>query len=413
MMLISTFMTAVPSVSGDSSQEHGGIVSEAIHFNEKRSSTPSTNTPFTYPAGSTVVSMPGTQSPLEIRQAYKYMFNRIYEQGDVEWAAGAFSVDGSPMSAGTFLSLSEMEGEFNYTHAVNPFSITQAYSLHPVKIALFSANTTDIFGQIITWEEGYFERIFKTYLWGDYFDTVTESDISGGALSDYDVLILPAITSGYITALESALGPTGLNNIASFVNGGGTLYAQGDSCHVAQAASLVPSGTVNTATRISATGNTATTSVSITTSPLTWSWQTNNLYILDDPLLVFEAGRPILERMVESGQPCVVDDLAAEVGGEQASRRLYGLQSAVAVPVGPDNNRLLVAYGEQPDGSFSPREKQAVLEAADLRERTRTLVMLTNMSIEERFDGAFWQSGECIIGWSKHGKRSFTFQCFH
>jgi hypothetical protein len=38
-------------------------------------------------------------------------------------------------------------------------------------------------------------------------------------------------------------------------------------------------------------------------------------------------------------------------------------------------------------GSFSPREKQAVLEAADLRERTRTLVMLTNMSIEERFDG--------------------------
>jgi Lon protease-like protein len=38
-------------------------------------------------------------------------------------------------------------------------------------------------------------------------------------------------------------------------------------------------------------------------------------------------------------------------------------------------------------GSFSPREKQAVLEAANLRERTRTLVMLTNMSIEERFDG--------------------------
>ncbi|MEE4236059.1 MAG: LON peptidase substrate-binding domain-containing protein [Anderseniella sp.] len=36
-------------------------------------------------------------------------------------------------------------------------------------------------------------------------------------------------------------------------------------------------------------------------------------------------------------------------------------------------------------GSFSPREKQAVLEAADLRERTRTLVALTRMSIEQPF----------------------------
>ncbi len=36
-------------------------------------------------------------------------------------------------------------------------------------------------------------------------------------------------------------------------------------------------------------------------------------------------------------------------------------------------------------GSFSPREKQAVLEAADLRERTTTLVALTRMSIEQPF----------------------------
>jgi Lon protease-like protein len=43
-------------------------------------------------------------------------------------------------------------------------------------------------------------------------------------------------------------------------------------------------------------------------------------------------------------------------------------------------------------GSFSPREKQAVLEATDLRERTRTLVMLTNMSIEDRFDGSGGES---------------------
>jgi len=290
IMVFSASLTALPAVAGVIAQ--GSIAGEQAPgpsdmSQESTTSDASTTTPtaFPYPAGSTAVSMPGTQSPLEIRQAYKYMFNRIYEEGDVEWTAGAFSVDGSPYSAGSFVSMSTLQGEFNYTTAVNPFSVTQGYSLHPAKIALFSANTTDTFGQILTWEEGYFERIFKTYLWGNYFDTVTESDIAGGALSGYDVLIIPSITVGYITALETALGPTGLSNIASFVNGGGMLYAQGDSCHIAEAASLVPFGTVLTNQRVGATSNTATSTPSITTSPLTWSWQTNNLYVLDDPLL--------------------------------------------------------------------------------------------------------------------------------
>ena len=39
-------------------------------------------------------------------------------------------------------------------------------------------------------------------------------------------------------------------------------------------------------------------------------------------------------------------------------------------------------------GSFTPREKQAVLEAGDLRDRTRTLVALTKMSINEHLDGS-------------------------
>lgn len=38
-------------------------------------------------------------------------------------------------------------------------------------------------------------------------------------------------------------------------------------------------------------------------------------------------------------------------------------------------------------GSFSPSEKQAVLEAADLRERTRTLKALTDMSVGVFSDG--------------------------
>lgn len=38
-------------------------------------------------------------------------------------------------------------------------------------------------------------------------------------------------------------------------------------------------------------------------------------------------------------------------------------------------------------GSFTPGEKQAVLEAGGLRERTRTLVTLTNMSVEDNAGG--------------------------
>jgi len=287
IMLVSAFVTAIPSVMGASIPEPQRMeVTEGTAYNpEPERGSPSINTPFSYPAGSTVVSMPGTQSALEIRQAYKYMFNRIYGNEDVEWAAGSFSVDGSPYSPGSFLSMSSLEGDFNYTTASAPFPITQAFSLKPVNIAVLAATTTDTFGQTITWEEGYFQRIFKTYLWGDYFDTVSESDITSGALNNYDVLIIPSITVGYVTALETALGPVGLNKIATFVNGGGMLYAQGDSCHVAQTASLVPFGTVNTAQRIGAIGNTGTASIAITTSPLAWSWQTNNLYVLDDPLL--------------------------------------------------------------------------------------------------------------------------------
>ncbi len=252
---------------------------------------PGTN--FTYPAGSSVVAMPGNQTDVQLRQAYKYIFNRIYTKGDVEWSASSFipgmELPTSPYEVqagpGSFIAMDGMAGDFNVTTAVSSYDVPAAYSLQPAKIALFAAQTTDFFGQLLTWEEGYFERIFKTYLWGNYFTTVNESNIAGGALANYDVLILPAIKKGYTSTLETALGSAGLSAISSFVHAGGMLYAQSDSCHVAEAAGLVPNGTVNTTVRISTPGTVVSMTANDTTSPLTWSWQTNNIYVLDDPLL--------------------------------------------------------------------------------------------------------------------------------
>jgi len=55
-----------------------------------------------------------------------------------------------------------------------------------------------------------------------YFDTLTETQVATD-LSDYDVLILPAIRIGYADEVVAALGADGLTAIRGFVEGGGFL----------------------------------------------------------------------------------------------------------------------------------------------------------------------------------------------
>ncbi len=66
----------------------------------------------------------------------------------------------------------------------------------------------------------------------------------------------------------------------------------------------------------------------------------------EEPLLATDAGRELLARLMAAGRPCLVEDLATEVGAAGVS----GLRAVVAAPVVGSGPRLLIAYAPAPDG---------------------------------------------------------------
>jgi len=71
-----------------------------------------------------------------------------------------------------------------------------------------------------------------------------------------------------------------------------------------------------------------------------------------DPLASGARGRLLLDRMISRAGPCVVEDLAAELGGA-ADAPLAGLRAAASVPVDSARGIALVAYAPEPDGRFA------------------------------------------------------------
>jgi signal transduction histidine kinase/signal recognition particle receptor subunit beta len=75
-----------------------------------------------------------------------------------------------------------------------------------------------------------------------------------------------------------------------------------------------------------------------------------------DPLLAFDEGRELLQRMMAGDETCVVADLQAEWGPEAAMHHLPGLQAAVSVPIGSNPRCAMLAYAPQPDGKFEAQD---------------------------------------------------------
>lgn len=238
---------------------------------------------YDFSPGATLIPMGAMQS--NPREAYKFVFQRVFGLKEVQWTAEELIYDGVTYPAGTFITKQSVSGAFTYVKTTSPLTATKAYSLNKAKIALFNSLVKDSKGQEVTWETIYFESLFKTYLWGNsYFTLLNEAKIITGSLDNYDLLIIPSISKGYIDDVVSYLGSDGLDNIADFVQNGGMLYAQGDSTYVAEAAGLVGVGTSMTDTRVSAYMNEAALEFS-ESSPLTYSLLTDKMYVLQDPLL--------------------------------------------------------------------------------------------------------------------------------
>ena len=250
----------------------------------------SPSTLYTYPAGATLVPLDGAQGapddPLPLREAYKTLFQHIYDWGEAAWSADDFTADSTGYDRGTMIA--PISGAFTTTVTAADFDVDRSFALRPVKIALFYSSLRDEYDQVVTWEEGDFEELFRVYLWDEsYFSTVSESDIISGALADesYDLLLLPTIRTGWADDVAAELGTSGLTAIREWVEAGGFLYAQGESNYLAQAAELVPEGTVDLDTRLTDSDNSAQVTFDDPTSPLTFSWLDDSVYVLNEPLL--------------------------------------------------------------------------------------------------------------------------------
>ena len=240
---------------------------------------------FQYPRGSSILPLAHAQTEAQLRDAYKALFNRIYSTDDVELVMNSFKYNSIDYPVGTLASMNEFGGNFNCTHTTAPFNITAGFALHPKKIAVFKSELSNSYGQNLTWEEGYFERLFRVYLWGDYFDTINETGIRNDDLMNYEILIIPSVIKDYEKSVVNKLGSKGQAKLRKFVRKGNLLYAQGGSCYLAEAAWLVPNGTVLLDTRIDANNNHANMDIVDGSSIMAQNWLSDRMYLIDDPVL--------------------------------------------------------------------------------------------------------------------------------
>jgi len=307
---------------------------------------------------SVIIPMGGQQaetgSPLELdqlRNAYKAIFTHVKNGGGVAWtASNALPYDGKNYMRGTFISeFSTGSGTtFSTQTAVGTLTgfdvvvsepgvgmgkvlgVTKSYGLKPIKIALFYSVVKDTYGQPICWEEGYFERLFRMYLWdAQEFTVIDEIGIKGGALGNYDMVIFPAVKRGYMADIKGSLTATGLTNIRTFVENGGFLYSQGESNYIAEMAGLVGTGTVDLTNRVSISDSIGQLRIEDESSPVVFARLSEKMYVLDDPMLKAMSGQSTVAIYTNAGNsPAIV---VAErnrgkvilMGGHPSDKREY------------------------------------------------------------------------------------------
>ncbi len=275
-------------------------------------------TRYDFPAGETLTPLgAGQPDDLPRRNAYKTLWHALYhhDHSDLAWTAVTASVNSADYSPGAVVG--DLSGDFSQVTGSGSFDVPRSFALHPRQVALLYSTVRDEYDQFVGWEEGDFEQLFRVYLWCEappnsgeggvgagcpYFDTLTETQIVAD-LSGYDVLILPSIRVGYADEVVAALGADGLAAIRDFVEGGGFLYAQSDGAYIAEAAGLLPAGTVDPETRVTDPDNVGQLDVLLPDHPLAFSWLSDDTYVLNEPLITATAGLTVVATFADTSQP--------------------------------------------------------------------------------------------------------------
>jgi len=119
-----------------------------------------------FSAGETLTPLgAGQPDDLQRRNAYKSLWHALYhhDHPDLSWSAVNATVNGSDYGPGAILGA--LSGNFYQVTASGPFSVLRSFALHPRKVALFYGTARDEYNQLIVWEEGDFEQLFRVYLW--------------------------------------------------------------------------------------------------------------------------------------------------------------------------------------------------------------------------------------------------------
>ncbi len=244
-------------------------------------------------ADTTVVPMGEQQA--QVRDAYRDAFTHLYAGERVRWAASTFTCGGVTCAPGTFIMPDGIATAAGHVDLTGTLHISRAYALRPGRIALLRSNVTVGEGEeqmVAVWELSEIRQLLDGYLFGALpYQVLDESQIAEGGLQGYDLLIVPAIRADAVYRVVDDLDESGaLSEIRAFVEAGGTLYAQGTGAYVAEAAGLLPEGTVDLSTSVvlvdeDEVENRGRMDIRQADSPLAYSWLTDTLYALGDPLL--------------------------------------------------------------------------------------------------------------------------------
>lgn len=238
--------------------------------------------------GDSIVPMGSMQG--ETRTAYRDALTHLYDGGRVQWAVSSIT---STIQPGDLLIPGGLDTTADHVDVTATLPLSRAYALRPGAVAVLRSTAVVSEGQnrmVAMWELAEVRQVLDGYLLGSLpYTVLDEMDMVTG-LEGIDILIVPSIRPDAVVTVSQALSKAGaLAAIRDFVEAGGTLYAQSNGAYVAEAAGLLPEGTVDLETPIELDAgfkpNRGQMEVQLPDSPLAWSWLTDTLYILTDPIL--------------------------------------------------------------------------------------------------------------------------------
>ncbi len=249
-----------------------------------------------YVRAATLIPLGTTQD--NIRTAYRTSGAHSREYGRLHWAQQPFVLDDTRYPAGTLIAPDGISGT-GFTSRVlsETIAVRPALAVHAVgtRIALLRSTVSDPAYGNAAWELADFREVLENYLDGELrYDILDEATLATADLSRYRLVIAPAVRWGNEADVLAALPPAALANLAAFVRGGGFLYAQSNGAIVAEAAGLLPPGTVDLTAPLELAPdeplNTGTLRVLDATAPLAYTWLTDTLYLLTSPTYRPSAG---------------------------------------------------------------------------------------------------------------------------